>query len=135
MGSWLPGILALGDLSVLVEQAFVDVADGELIGLGDELVHGAVGKRGGDGFVDALHQGIVALHDADRGTGNIIRNVADDDELGIVLGIVLGDSGLDECAVELVVQQIADDVGDLGQGDDVGVRSTSAPRRTDRPCP
>lgn len=57
MGSWLPGILALGDLSVLVEQAFVDIADGELIGLGDELVHGAVGKRSGDGFVDTPSSG------------------------------------------------------------------------------
>ena len=108
-------------LAVGVQQALVLPAGSQLIGLGHKGLHAAVGQSGGHGLVDGGQQRLVALAHANGGAFAVIGDIQNDLQLGIVLLIALGHVGLNVSAVQLAGQQLGDQVGDLGQGDDISV--------------
>ena len=116
--------LTLSDacLPLIIQQTFVGVALGKRVGLGDELVHGAVLLGGCNGEVHGSQQRAVALAHADNGTLLLIGDVELDTQLRIVLGIGLGNDRFDERAVQLAAQQLGNDVRDLRELHDIGVR-------------
>jgi len=110
-----------GYRACVVQSALIDAAGGQLVCIGDELIHGAVLGGGGDGQVDGGDESGVALGNANGGTGHVIGNLAHNYQIGVILGIALSHGGLDEGAVKIACQQILDDVGYLGHWDDVGI--------------
>ena len=70
------GVVYVSEL--LFQQTLVDAAGGQVVGLSDEAVHGAILMSGSDGQVDSGQQGAVALGDADDGAfliiGDLVNN-------------------------------------------------------------
>ena len=85
------------------------------VGLGERMDHRPNEMSGGQ-------QRAVALAHADNGTLLLIGDVELDTQLRIVLGIGLGNDRFDERAVQLAAQQLGNDVRDLRELHDIGVR-------------
>ena len=105
----------------LFVETLIDLAAGQLVGLGHERIHAAVSQSGCDGLIDASQQSLVALGNADSRAFHVIGDIQSDAQLGIVDLVALGNGGLNERAIQLASQQLGNDVGDLGQRNDGGV--------------
>lgn len=95
--------LTLSDacLPLIIQQTFVGVALGKRVGLGDELVHGAVLLGGGNGEIHGCQQCAIVLAHTDDGALLLIGDRELDAQRRVVLGIGLGNDRLDERAVQL----------------------------------